>query len=346
VKFELVETTPADASTISAFLSKAFHLVPGAPLVSAPHMHWKYWAPRQDWTGSRSFLVRRGPAVAAHAAVWPVRIKTDTGVVPTIHLIDWAADAAYPGVGIWLLRQMGGRARALLATGGSDATRRILPLVGFRRHSELHCFARPLRPLGQALTTSAKSWRRPARLVRNLVWRWFPPMRLPVGWSASPLDPDDVAERLWPAPSGTTAVIARDAELYRYLRAATPVRHVLFGIRKSDELVGYFCLAFAGHVARIADLWMPSDTVDDWRCAFMTAAVTASCERAMYEVTAWAATPLAKEALQHAGFRCRDCTHVSMSGDARLLDGRMLHVQMLDCDASFICQDDGSYLTC
>jgi hypothetical protein len=36
---------------------------------------------------------------------------------------------------------------------------------------------------------------------------------------------------------------------------------------------------------------------------------------------------------------------VSLFGDRQILDGRTLHVQMLDCDASFLSGEVVSYLT-
>jgi hypothetical protein len=40
-----------------------------------------------------------------------------------------------------------------------------------------------------------------------------------------------------------------------------------------------------------------------------------------------------------------DRTAVSLFGDPKILDGRTLHVQMLDSDASFLSGDVASYLT-
>jgi len=62
-------------------------------------------------------------------------------------------------------------------------------------------------------------------------------------------------------------------------------------------------------------------------------------------VTVWASTSLAKAALSDAGFRVRDQTEISVSGDVGFLEGRALHLQMLDCDASVIARDVVSYLT-
>jgi hypothetical protein len=98
-------------------------------------------------------------------------------------------------------------------------------------------------------------------------------------------------------------------------------------------------------VARIADLWLPSKHVEDWTAAFRIAAVVAAREKDVNEISAWATTSLAKDALLRAGFRLRDCSVLSVFGDAAVLDGRTLHVQMLDSDAGFFSGDAVSYLT-
>src|SRR5205823_11922999 len=90
-------TTPGDAPALTAFLARMFD--PEA-VVGERHMHWKYWSPRSDWAGSRSFVACRNGAIVAHAAVWPVRIRVGDQTVSAVHAVDWAADPGYPGAGI------------------------------------------------------------------------------------------------------------------------------------------------------------------------------------------------------------------------------------------------------
>jgi hypothetical protein len=338
-------TTSCDAAALSDFLGRMFQVGSGASFLAEKHMGWKYWSARPDWTGPRSFTARHDGAIVAHAAAWPVRVRVPGQVVSAVHVIDWAADPEYPGAGVRLLRQIGAKVRLMIATGGSEITRRVLPVIGFRPHAELCWFARPVRPLGQVLTTSERNWRLPARLLRNAFWRLSPPLALPRGWSALRLVPEEVPDSLWPQPSPATAVTARDTGFYRYLLDSPSARHALFGLEKRGELVGYFCLAFAPHVARIADLWLPSTQVEDWCAGFRTAAVLAAREKGVYEVSAWASTALGKEGLSRAGFRLRDRSSVSVFGDARILDGLKLHLQMLDSDAGFVSGEAASYLT-
>ena len=229
----------------------------------------------------------------------------------------------------------------MIATGGSGITRRILPVIGFRPHGELCTFARPVRPLRQALTTKPRNWRLPARVLRNTFWRLSSPLSLPRGWSVRPLAPEDVPRSCGLGLLPPTAVTARDTGFYRYFVDSPSTRHELFGLEKSRELVGYFCLAFAPHVARIADLWLPLDEGRGLVRRLRTAAVVAARERDVHEVSAWASTALGKEALRRAGFRLRDRAAVSLFDDRKILEGRTLHAQMLDCDASFFSGKSG-----
>ena len=335
----------SDAPAVSTFLQQVFRLPATAALLDERHVAWKYWTDRPDWTGSRSFTARHDDAIVAHVGAWPVRLRLPDRVVSAAHLIDWASDPRYPGAGMWLMRQVRAKIQFLIATGGTDIAQRTLAVLGFRPIGEVNSFARPLRPLGQVLTTTGNAWRSPARLLRNTVWRFFETRSAPDGWSAAPIAPDDIPESMWPQPSPSTAVGVRDAAFYRYVLASPSAQHALYGLTRKGELVGYFCIACARHVARIADLWVRSATVDDWSAGFRTAAAVAARAKDMYEVTAWASTALGKEALPRAGFRVRERSTLSVCGDVAPLGGRELHIQMLDCDASFLAADDVSYLT-
>jgi hypothetical protein len=335
----------SEAGAVSSFLQQAFRPAPGSAFLDPRHLAWKYWADRADWPGPRSFTARHDEKIVAHVAAWPVTFRLPDRVVPAAHLIDWASDPKYPGAGIWLMRQMRAKTRLLIATGGTEITKRTLPALGFRPVGEVGCFARPLRPFGQTRTSAGKTWRLPARFVRNSMWRFSLAPFAPAGWTAAPIAPDGIDAAAWPQPSASTAVAVRDAAFYRYVLASPSTRHALFGLGKDGAPIGYFCLAYARHVARIADLWVTSSAPEDWANGFRCAAGVAAGASDIYEVTAWASTALGREALARAGFRLRDSSTLSVLGDATVLGGRGLHIQMLDCDASFLAADEISYLT-
>jgi len=345
LKFDFQPTTERDAHALSEFLRKAFELRAESPLLHEQHMVWKYWTPRPDWEGSRSFVGRLDGVIVAHAAVWPVRVRAPGNEVTAVHVIDWAGNRNYPGIGGRLMKHIAANAPMMIATGGSDIARRILPVLGFRPHGELCLFARPVRPLGQALTTAHRDYKLPARVLRNAYWCFSHRLSVPPGWSAKPLAPDEVPQGLWPQPSPAKAVTARDPDLYRYFLASPAAPHQLFGLQNGHQLVGYFCLAFVPHVARIADLWLPSTQLEDWCAGYQTAAALAAGDKQIYEITACGSTELAKQALAGAGFLVRGRSAVSLRGAANALKGREMHLQMLDSDASFLTEGSVSYLT-
>jgi hypothetical protein len=342
---EFRPAAPRELPALSHFLARRFQVGADAPFVAEGHLAWKYWSARGDWPGPRSFTARNGGRIVAHAAVWPLRIRAGGELLRAVHLIDWAASTECSGAGVWLVRRIRAQVPLMIATGGLDVTKRILPVLGFRTHAQLSIYARPVRPIGQALTAPCRSWKTPARLVRNTMWRLSESDACPRGWSAAPVMPEAMPDHLWPSASDRTAVVARSAELYRYLLDSPSTRHRLFGLERGGETVGFFCLAFVGHLARIADLWLPSTRIDDWTAAFRTATATAAAERGVYEVSAWATTAVGRAALGRAGFRERERTDISLAGDSQLLQGRELHVQMIDCDASFLTDGVTNYLT-
>ncbi len=334
-----------DAPALSSLLQRVFQVPSTAMLLDERHLAWKYWGDRDDWSGPRSFTARHDGAIVAHVAAWPVRILVPGQQLRAAHLIDWASDPRYPGAGLWLLRNVRRQTRLLIATGGTDITRRTLPVLGFRPLGEICVVARPLRPFAQSRTSTPRNWRLAGRLVRNSAWRWTAPASPPAGWSAAPIDAADIDESIWPAPSETTAVAARGAAFYRYVFASPRARYALYGVRHCGRLAGYFCIASARHVARIADLWMASTRVEDWSAAVRCAVEIAGQSTDVHEVSAWTSTALGREAFARAGFRVRDRAALTALGDAAPLAGRELHIQMLDCDASFVAADEVCYLT-
>jgi hypothetical protein len=314
-------------------------------LLDPRHLAWKYWLDRGDWTEPRSFTARHDEAIVAHVAAWPVHVVLPDRTLRAAHLFDWASDRRYPGAGLWLIRQMRSKTDLLIATGGTELTRRMLPVAGFRPFGEVCVFARPLRPLAQARAAADRSWRAAARIVRNSAWRWSLPVAPPPGWDAIPAQPDGIDASIWPSASTALAVARRNAAFYSYVLASPRTRYSLFRLTRHGEPAGYFCISHARHVARIADIWVASSDSADWCAGVRTACAAAARSDEVHEVSGWASTAIAKAAFARAGFRRRDQTPLTLFGNAGVLAGRELHIQMLDCDASFVAADDVCYLT-
>jgi hypothetical protein len=103
-----------------------------SPNVGPQDLQWKYWQPRADWPGPRSFVLADGRGPIAHAALIPAWCAWGVHRIKMIHVIDWAARPGTVGAGVALMKHIGQQAQALLAIGGSAQTLRILPQIGFR----------------------------------------------------------------------------------------------------------------------------------------------------------------------------------------------------------------------
>jgi hypothetical protein len=84
-------TTPTDESAIRSLLQQAYDVAPGHPMFEGRHLHWKYWEPRADWQGSRSYVLTRQDRIIAHAAIVPAVCSWGNERLKLLHVIDWAA---------------------------------------------------------------------------------------------------------------------------------------------------------------------------------------------------------------------------------------------------------------
>src|SRR5437762_5594639 len=136
-------STPADAAAIVALLAQAGL----RPHTEPEHLDWKYWRPRSDWPGPRSFVLTEGTAPIAHAAIVPGAWSSGSQRASVLHAIDWAARPGEAGAGAMLMKAIGSQAGALIAIGGSADTLAMLPHLGFRAAGAVTLYARTLRPL-------------------------------------------------------------------------------------------------------------------------------------------------------------------------------------------------------
>src|SRR2546429_2658830 len=136
-------STPADAAAIVALLAQAGL----RPHTEPEHLDWKYWRPRSDWPGPRSFVLTEGTAPIAHAAIVPGAWSSGSQRASVFHAIDWAARPGEAGAGATLMKAIGSQAGALIAIGGSDDTLAILPPLRFPAARAPALYAGTLRPL-------------------------------------------------------------------------------------------------------------------------------------------------------------------------------------------------------
>jgi hypothetical protein len=347
------EPCPADPTSrqaLTKFLLSAFGLPATAPFVQADLLRWKYDAPRLDFAGARSY-VWKDPAgeIAAHACLCPATYSLPAGDVRCSYLIDWAAARSSPGAGVSLLRALAKNFDVLLAVGGSADTTSILPKLGYRKTAELQFFARVLRPWQQFRTDPfPRGWKAPARLARNTLWSRAG-VRVPrPEWTAQAIPSFDMscqpifdARVNFPFPS-----TRRTPGLMNYLLTCPAVVHSAALLRRNGELRGWFVLCRAGGQARVADLWLDSNLVDDWTAAFGLALRTAMDDPEVCEVIASASIPVAIEAAAAAGFRPRQAEPVFTFDPRMLLTAAPgLNVTFLESDLAYHVDPSYPYLT-
>ena len=99
--------------------------------------------------------------MVAHTATLPMTFRGGSTDLSAQHFIDWAADPEILSGGANVLRKLLGLAGVTLAAGGSQDTRRLLPLLKFER---------------VGVFPSARSWERTTYLVyRQLLEHGYRP---------------------------------------------------------------------------------------------------------------------------------------------------------------------------
>src|SRR5438270_4763 len=78
---------PGQQGAIAQLLKSVIGSGLPASLVSAEFLHWKFFSPRADFPGSRSYALTDAGRIEAHACEWPVSFACPPGDVKSCHLI-------------------------------------------------------------------------------------------------------------------------------------------------------------------------------------------------------------------------------------------------------------------
>jgi hypothetical protein len=263
-------TAPDQAGEIWQFLSGAFGLKEVPPAFTSAALSWKYFEPHPLWLGSRSYVMRSDDAIAAHGCVSPVRFLTGGGEVESMQIIDWAAGRLIPSAGLLLYRKcLEMPPGTLLAIGGSDDARKIIPQVKwFQRKDDIWTYARPLRPW-RHFVLSGNSPRSFARLGRNVHWRLSPRLPGSGGWSCRRVRP---AEEVF-APTGDFVPLIRTRAWFDYLLRCPLVKTELLILENAGVPQGHALLANGRGAVWVADFVVAGDASHPDRVAAFSAVV-------------------------------------------------------------------------
>ena len=338
MKATIRPSTPADAPAIGALFAER-----GMRHYLDPQfLNWKYWQPRNDWPGTRSFVLAHDSELIAHAAIVPGACVWAGQRMAMTHMIDWAARAG-SGAGVSLLKYLGRMTQMLLGVGGAAETLSILPHLGFRQVGTVSVHARPLFPL--RLLRSGATWKLLPKLARA-AWRRSPPAAPGGTWRSRRLAGDDILQiaSVLPRPAEDMAVTERSVGLFRYALSCPGVPLQLYAVEQAGRVRGYFLLVSVAGQIRIADYWIDSPESSDWRALILCAVEQAQHDPHAAEVVAWASDARLAAALRSCGFYPRIQYPIQVRAATRdALPGGTLRVQMLDNDAPYLWQSHNEY---
>jgi len=314
-------------------------------MVAAPHLHWKCWESRSDWPDSRGYAISRDNEILAHGTVVPLCCTSGGRKLQVVHLIDWGADPSSVGSGVTLLRRISRMVDAMVVVGGSDATQKILPALGFEIRGEVTRYARPLRPL-RRLVGQAPSLRLGAQFVRAVVWAQRAPSVSVEGWSARPIAAEEAASSAipWPAGGPGPTAFARSAESMAYWLKCPATPMALFGVEKDGSLRGHFLLAEAPGQVRLVDYSIDSSDPDDWLALVQLAVHQARQYPDAAELVSVGSDPVTCRALSGSGFHARESLPLRFlaCGGAELPEPPV-RFQMIDSDAAYLHRNQNDY---
>jgi hypothetical protein len=328
-------STPADAPAILALLTQAGM----RPDTDPQHVEWKYWRPRTDWPGPRSFVLTEGSQLIAHAAIVPGAWLSGTHRETVLHIIDWAARPGEAGAGSILMKAVGRATGAIIAIGGSADTLAILPHLGFRAAGAATVYVRPLRPLRLFDGVAGARWRALPRFTRGVAGVLKAPAPAAPEWRARHITAEDLAQirAVLPVSGRDITALERSTGLFAHWLACPIAPMRLYLLERAGRARGYFLLASVLAQVRIADCWVDSDEPADWHGLIACAFGEARLDPQAAEIVGWACDPLHAGAFMACGFRARQATPVQIRPSRGVaMPPRTLRVQMLDNDAAYL----------
>jgi hypothetical protein len=338
-------TTIEDLNPLSKFLAQAFETDLSAPFLNPAVMAWKYWDRRDDWSGPRSYVLRRGAEIVAHAGVWPMTLGAGANAVRGIHMIDWASAKESPGAGLSLVQKLAGMFDFIFSIGGSEITCRVLPAFGFVECKRVWKGVRPLRPVRQIVAHQSRNWKLAPRLLRNLWWARQGAVRPHKSWRAIEVTPRQISNEPY-LPETTNATLSpRSPAFFEYLLRCPLTQFHLFSIVDGQDQKGHFAISVLRGQARVAGVWLREPATDAWSAAYFLAQQVALRSKAANEIVAVGSedTPSQSGAAQ-AGFRIAQGPTVYLLDKRKKLSlPRNFQFQLSDSDAAFLDSGTVSY---
>jgi len=308
-------------------------------------MAWKYWDQRGDWSGPRSYVLEKDGAIVAHAGIWPMTLGSENPI-RGVQMIDWAAAKESPGSGLSLVQKLAAMFDFIYSIGGSEATRKVLPLFGFVEYRRQWMAACPLQPLRQIITHQTRTWKLAPRLVRNWLWSKGKGSTPYANWKAIEIQPQQILRETYILNQADAGFSQRPPAFFEYLLRCRAARFSLYGIFDGGEAMGHFAISMVRGQARIAGVWLRRSSPDTWAAAYYLARQTASRLKGAYEIAVIGSDGFTREAAAKAGLQIMPGPSVYMLNKKRNAQlSAEFQFQLSDDDAAFLDSGGTSYWT-
>jgi Acetyltransferase (GNAT) domain len=326
-----------DLPALAKFLVRVYQFDPPDHHADTRLLEWKYLSPRPGWDGSRSYVLEKDGEIVAHGGVSPVTFRLPTGgTVSSLTITDWAADPSNPGVGVMLYRKLTEMAPTSFVIGGAPVTRQIVPRIGFRHVGDALTYTCWLRPWREFRTRPCTG-RSVLRLLHGLAHPLPISSRLGRRWEFVPVrEFDDSLQPILSAAKRTWTICQRTVADLNYLLKCPHLEMRGFLLRRQRRLGGYFILGKSGWEARLLDLVVDSEDVNDWKHACAAVTRTALLDPEVCRVRALCAVPILRQALARSGYWCQYKERIALHDPADAL-GRAFPVcfQLFDGDSGY-----------
>lgn len=276
----MVRLLPEQLPQLTAFLSERFSSsAANDPFLHPRQLHWKYFEPRPDWLGARSYVTWIDGEIVAHGCVVPSRIPCKGGEVNAAFVIDWCASPRYPGVGHALLAEITELVGVRLSWGGSGIVRKIIKRTrSFSKEKVVPIFraSRIIRPFRQLQSTGFDN-RSPLRLLRDMARNISHPVPSSRRWQAVPVQRFDgqVVSQNQTLVPGSFALPVRTPQILNYMLACPTANIKGYLVSCAGVPKGHLLLSGVRAEVRIADLQIEGCSHQDWAESYMLAIHTA-----------------------------------------------------------------------
>jgi hypothetical protein len=333
-----------DTGSIAQFLAGVFQTSTDTLFVNPKLIEWKYFTPRPDWSGSRSYALICDEKIISHFSFTPAKIRSKDREIESMSIFDWAADRQYRGSGLQLYERFKEEVGMPTAfhTGASEAALRVLPKFGYEIRGESITYAKRIRPWKLFLSDRKMNWKSPLRLIRDFARNTFARAVSLGAWTVQPVQQfDNSLAKILDRQSRLFSVCQRTISLLNYMLGCPVIPFSGYLLYEHGKIRGYFILSRLENGARIVDIFVDSEAQEDWRIAYSAPTETAAADPSVCSIYAASTNSFLSSALNRAGYKPYGRSPVGIYDPDRLFEDLFpLNIQFFEADYSYLSWND------